>query len=224
MDAMTKLVLGSYKAQLRALPESGRVLQAQYTDEYVVVYQAYKASIAEWAVEHQCFGGPDFSFNRVSWIKPNFTWMMYRCGWTEKKHQERVLAIKLRRDYWDEILSQAVSANYNENQSQYETREAWQTDLKNAGVVMQWDPDHEPFTNDKYKRRAIQLGIRPTLLKKFGRDQDCGIFEIEDVTDFVEMTKQFFLNKEDWLEDLHTPVETIFSSHLDPHVFERIME
>jgi hypothetical protein len=66
------------------LPGKGNVLQAQYIDDHVVVYQARNAKIASWAVKEQCLGGPDFSSNRVPLIKPNFTWMMYRCGWAEK--------------------------------------------------------------------------------------------------------------------------------------------
>jgi hypothetical protein len=93
------------------LPGKGNTPQAQYTDDHVVVYQAYNAKIASWAVKEQCFGGPNVSFNRVSWIKPNFTWMMYRCGWAEKDlNQECVLAICLKRSFWDEILSCSVSA------------------------------------------------------------------------------------------------------------------
>jgi hypothetical protein len=79
------------------LPDKENTLQAQYTDGHVVVYQAYNAKIASWAVKGQCFGGPDFSFNKVSWIKPNFTWMKYRCGWAEQDpNQECVLAIRLK--------------------------------------------------------------------------------------------------------------------------------
>lgn len=65
----------------------GRRLLAQFTDRTVVVYQAYKPELGEFAAEHNYFGG-GFSFQRTSWIKPNFTWMMYRCGWASKKDQE----------------------------------------------------------------------------------------------------------------------------------------
>ena len=71
----TNLTIGSYTEQLASLPKEGKVLQAQYTSEYVVVYQAFSNAIADWAVEHNCFGGPDYSFTRMTWIKPNFTWM-----------------------------------------------------------------------------------------------------------------------------------------------------
>jgi len=42
------------------LPDKENTLQAQYTDDHVVVYQAYNAKIASSAVKEQCFGGPDF--------------------------------------------------------------------------------------------------------------------------------------------------------------------
>lgn len=60
---------------------------AQYTDREVIVYQAYKPAIGVFAAEHNYFG-EGFSFTRMSWIKPQFTWMMHRCGWATKKDQE----------------------------------------------------------------------------------------------------------------------------------------
>ena len=54
----------------------------------VVVYQAFNPEIAQYAVQNQHFGGPAYNFNRMSWIKTNFLWMMYRSGWATKKNQE----------------------------------------------------------------------------------------------------------------------------------------
>jgi hypothetical protein len=34
----------------------------------------------------------------MTWIKPSFLWMMYRCGWATKPGQERVLAIQITRE------------------------------------------------------------------------------------------------------------------------------
>ena len=208
------LALGTYKDQLESLPSEGRVLQAQYTDDYVVVYQAYSSAIAEWAVHHKCFGGSDYSFNRMSWIKPNFTWMVYRCGWCEKDaNQERVLAIKLKREFWEEILSNAMSTSW--DQEKYPIREEWNTKLRESDVVMQWDPDHEPFTNEKYSRRAIQLGIRNDMLKSFGEGETCAIIDIEDITDFVKTLKSKWVEGEEFeqnkcISNLQLPLETIY--------------
>jgi len=55
------------------------------------------------------FGG-NFSFQRMSWIKTNFLWMMYRCGWAQKPNQERILAVKIPREHFDTILKHAYTA------------------------------------------------------------------------------------------------------------------
>ena len=61
-------------------PKEGRHILAQFDDDTVIVYQAYRPSIGRYAAEHGAFGG-DFSYSRMSWVKPNFLWMMYRSGW-----------------------------------------------------------------------------------------------------------------------------------------------
>ena len=115
-------------------PKEGKHILAQYDDTYIVVYQAFCPEIAEYAVKNQklvsylylilkgyslslsplpslvCrFGGPAFSYSRMSWIKTNFLWMMYRCGWASKKNQERVLAVWITREGFHEILSHAAT-------------------------------------------------------------------------------------------------------------------
>ncbi|GET40082.1 hypothetical protein MiSe_48900 [Microseira wollei NIES-4236] len=75
-----KLVTESYLAQIDRWPKTGRHILAQFDDESIVVYQAYRPAIGHFAASHGYFGG-EFSLNRMSWIKPNFLWMMYRSGW-----------------------------------------------------------------------------------------------------------------------------------------------
>src|SRR5271166_497945 len=96
-----------YDAQRARWPTSGRHILAHYDDQTVVVYQAYRPTIAEFAVTHQRFGGPAFSFARMSWVKPNFLWMMYRSGWGTKAGQEATLAVRLIRTAFNTILSDA---------------------------------------------------------------------------------------------------------------------
>ena len=54
------LSLQPYLEQLPHWPQTGQHILAQFDDDSIVVYQAYRASIARYAVEHQKFGG-DFS-------------------------------------------------------------------------------------------------------------------------------------------------------------------
>src|SRR5439155_1072965 len=91
-DPLTRLALEAYRDQVARWPREGRHVLAQCTDDTIVVYQAYRPSITEHAVRHQRFGGGDFSFSRMSWVKPSFLWMMFRSGWATKVGQEVVLA------------------------------------------------------------------------------------------------------------------------------------
>src|SRR6266849_463738 len=97
-----------YNEQVEVWPKTGRHILAQYDDHSVIVYQAYRPSIGRFAAEHGKFGG-DFSYSRMSWVKPNFLWMMYRCGWGQKADQQTILAVRLVRAAFDEILRQSVA-------------------------------------------------------------------------------------------------------------------
>lgn len=47
------LVLEQYTKQQKCWPKWGRHILAQFDDNSILVYQAYKPSIAEYAVENQ---------------------------------------------------------------------------------------------------------------------------------------------------------------------------
>lgn len=152
-------------------------------DNYIVVYQAYKPSIADFAVKNQKLGGNDFNYSRMSWIKPNFLWMMYRCGWAEKENQERVLAIWIKKEVFEEILRNSTFTSFQPNY--FSSEDEWRSELENKKVRLQWDPDHN-YNGDKIERRAIQLGLKDEVLEKFGKEQ---IEFIMDITEFVKEQK-----------------------------------
>lgn len=111
--------VASYVEQAKGWPDSGRHILAQYDDETILVYQAYRPSIGRFAVEHGHFGG-DFMYSRMSWIKPNFLWMMYRSDWGTSEGQEVVLALRLRRSFFDSLLARAVPSTF--HQELFETQ------------------------------------------------------------------------------------------------------
>ncbi|MDF3036424.1 MAG: hypothetical protein K0S28_1698 [Paucimonas sp.] len=189
-----------YLEQVSEWPQEDRHILAQYDDESIVVYQAYRQSIAEYAVKHQQFGG-EFSYNRMSWIKPNFLWMMYRCGWASKEGQERVLAITIRREFFDRVLKNAVASSF--DPSQFANKEEWKNAVETSDVRLQWDPDHDPFGRPT-ERRAIQLGLRGKTLAEFGRE---AIVSIQDVTDFVRAE---FTHVEGDCRELVLPRERVY--------------
>lgn len=85
------LVTELYKDQVEVWPKEGRHILAQFDDDSIVEYQAYGPAIGRFAIENGVFGG-GFSYSRMSWMKPNFLWMMYRSGWGTKENQEVTLA------------------------------------------------------------------------------------------------------------------------------------
>src|SRR4051794_23275205 len=114
----------TYPEQRKRWPASGQHILAQFDDESVVVYQAYRPEIGRFAAEYDYFGGA-FSLDRMNWVKPNFLWMMYRSGWGTKQGQEVVLAVWLRRAAFNAILKEAVHSAF--VPEVYATREEWQS-------------------------------------------------------------------------------------------------
>lgn len=193
-----KLKLKKYKEQLQEWPQKGHHIMAQYDDEKIIVYQSYKRKIGEFAVKNQYFGG-EFSLERMTWIKPNFLWMMYRNGWGTKEGQEYVLALHLKMSAFKRYLENAVYSSYDEKLEI--SREEWQDQVKESSARLQWDPDHNPF-GTKLERRAIQIGLRNVFARSFAKDD---IILIEDISDFVKEQHQFVLNND--LENLMIPEE-----------------
>lgn len=173
----------SYVQQLLRWPTEGRHILAQFDDESVVVYQAYRPTIGRFAAKHGYFGG-EFRFGRMSWIKPNFLWMMFRSGWGTKPDQEVTLAIRLKRAAFDTILSEAVHSTFVPDV--YGDEDEWKRAVAHSNVRLQWDPDHDP-TGAPLERRAIQLGLRDDTLARFAREW---IVAIDDLSDFVAAQRQ----------------------------------
>ncbi len=203
---MMTIETGSYEAITHSLPGSGQQIVAQHTDDDIVVYQAYNRSIAEYAVKEQTLGGGGFSYNRMSWIKPNFLWMMYRCGWATKENQERVLAIRIKKQSFIKILENAAISSF--TKGHHENHDSWKKELAEKEVRLQWDPDHDPF-GKKLTRRAIQLGLKGDSLKQFGKHD---ILQIEDITSFVEEQRQHLTSER--IHQLRIPVEKVWELKL----------
>lgn len=190
----------SYIEQSSQWPQVGRHILAQFDADSIIVYQAYRPSIADFAVEHQRFGG-EFSFQRMSWIKPNFLWMMYRSGWATKEGQERILAVHLPRSLFDNLLQMAVPSSF--DPSKFVEQSEWQAAVASSDVRLQWDPDHDP-AGRPLTRRAIQLGLRGQTLRRYGEQE---LLSIEDITSLVANQRQHAQGE---LAELRTPKEGVY--------------
>ena len=138
---------------------------------------------------------------RMSLIKPNFLGMVSRSGWAQKGDQERVLAIRIPRLRFEELLRDAVPSSFLGDDEQARLR--WKDQVQSSEVRLQWDPDHHP-DGAPAERRAIQLGLRGDRLRDYAHEWP---IEVVDMTPFV-ITQREHLHD---LDALWTPKESVFA-------------
>ncbi|KAI3428467.1 hypothetical protein D9Q98_007292 [Chlorella vulgaris] len=198
--APATLTLEPYREQEQQhWPTTGRHVQGQATNDTVVVYQAYSPAIAARAAQQGHFLGiPGFSEGRIAWLKTNFCWMMYRSGWGSKEGQQSVLAIHVRRTFFQRLLAASISTRAGTVEKGACSR---------SEVVLQWDPDHPPDGSKHPGRKAVQLGLRGGLRDEFiGGSQ---IARVEDITPFVlEMGSRAAAGPSQW-HTLLVPAERV---------------
>jgi hypothetical protein len=118
-------------------------VRADYDDRHITVYQAYSPAIAVPALAAGTFV-PPFRAGRMTWVKPSFLWMMYRCGWGLKEGQERVLAVRITRTGFETALRSAVLSN--------------DRTVDKPSVRVQWDPERDLHLR-ALDHRSLQLGL-----------------------------------------------------------------
>ena len=166
-----------------------KIFRAEYDETGVRVYQAFCSEIADWALEHQKFGGPKFNPTRMTWIKPSFAWMLYRSGYGYKHGQKRILKMTLPHEALAVLLAKC------------------QCKEGGGGTLgrVQWDPERDLLEPDAKRplrprkmlsRRAIQIGLKGKL-SKFYVDK---VTKIEEVS---ELAHKVF--------DLHSAISKVKS-------------
>jgi hypothetical protein len=155
---------------------SQRVIRALFTDATVRVYQAYSPHIARPALDAGRFV-PPFKMERMTWIKPSFNWMMYRCGYGQKAGQEVVLGIDITRAGFEWALAHASLSHYVADV--HASREAWKAEVKDRPVRVQWDPERTWNLGEIDGVRSIQIGLSGEAVERYVH---AWIVGIEDVT------------------------------------------
>ncbi len=191
---------------------SNNKIRALYNDKTIRVYQAYNPIIAKQAVKLQTFGSA-FKKGRMTWIKPSFFWMMYRCGWATKVGQEHVLAIDITIEGFLEILSRSTLSSY--KPEKHESKEQWQQWLEQYSGRVQWDPERD-YQLLPLDYRSIQIGLKDDLVSSYINDW------IVKITDITEDVKKIY-NELDRYHGNHPllPMEKEFEIH-DEAVLRRI--
>lgn len=178
-------------------------IRATYDQQTITVYQAYNNLIADVAVRDQRFG-PPFSFNRMTWIKPSFMWMMERSNWGMKKNQERILAIQMKRTFFDLLLEQAVLTTPEPHV--YAHPGIWEKLFVQADIYVQWDPERS-IKGKKLEYRSLQMGISRNLICQFNEE---AIVTINDLSPLVKKCHNLLMHGKTSHAKAFLPSEKIY--------------
>lgn len=155
-----------------------RQIRATHTETTIRVYQAYSPEIAGPALKAGRFVAP-FKRDRMTWIKPSFLWMAYRCGWGAKPGQERVLAIDITQDGFAWALAHSALSHF--DAAVHTDEKAWKVQMRSSPVRVQWDPERSLHLGP-LGHRSIQIGLSSVAVEKY---VDEWTDDITDVTDLM---------------------------------------
>jgi hypothetical protein len=179
-------------------------IRADYDRETIVVYQAYSDQIADPALQNGRFVEP-FSFNRMTWIKPSFLWLMHRSNWAQKSGQERILAIRIRRAGWEKALESGVLTSF--YQAAHRSKDEWADAFASAKAHIQWDPERN-IRGGALQYYSIQVGIGRDLIREYN---DEWIVGIKDLTATVAKMRSLVRGGDVKAATRHLPPEKVFS-------------
>ncbi|MFE5868192.1 DUF4291 domain-containing protein [Streptomyces roseifaciens] len=156
------------------MQEPHRRIRAAHTDSTITVYQAYAPRLGLPAARDGRFPAA-WKRDRMTWIKPSFLWMMYRCGWATKADQECVLAIEIDRAGFDWALANACLSHY--DRDVHADRDAWQRELKAAPARVQWDPERDLHLK-ALPHRSLQLGLAGEASRRYADEWTVSITDV----------------------------------------------
>ncbi|MFI1094419.1 DUF4291 domain-containing protein [Streptomyces sp. NPDC020917] len=130
-------------------------IRAAHTATTLTVYQAYSPALGLPAARHGRFPAA-WKRDRMTWIKPSFLWMMYRCGWGTKEGQETVLAVEITREGFEWALAHACLSHY--ERGFHADQATWKRQLRTSPARVQWDPERDLHLRS-LPHRSLQLGV-----------------------------------------------------------------
>lgn len=188
-----------------------RRIRAVHTDTTITVYQAYSPALGLPAARDGRFP-PAWKRERMTWIKPSFLWMMYRCGWATKADQETVLAIEITRSGFDEALRGACLSHY--EPGVHADRESWRRSLRAASARVQWDPERDLHLNP-LPYRSLQLGLSGPASRAYA---DQWTVAVRDVTPLAREIRSLLRTGDEAAARALLPVETPYPAGPPAHL------
>ena len=198
----------------RRVSVPARQIRARFSAETITVYQAYPSEIALPAVAAGRFVAP-FKRDRMTWIKPSFLWMMYRCGWATKPGQERVLSIDITREGFEWALTRACLSHY--DQGLHGDRATWSRQLRASPVRVQWDPERTLHLS-ALPYRSLQVGLSGEAVARYVDDWTVSV---TDITPTVHRVRELVRAHDVRAATDHLPAERNYplprqiAAHLD---------
>ncbi|ALO10331.1 hypothetical protein AQF52_4737 [Streptomyces venezuelae] len=149
-------------------------IRALHTPDTVTVYQAYRPEIGLPAARDGRFPAT-WKRDRMTWIKPSFLWMMYRCGWGAKEGQETVLAVEITREGFEWALRNACLSHY---VRRFHPDEAtWKRQLRQAPARVQWDPERDLHLRP-LPYRSLQLGLSGEASRRYADEWTVSVTDV----------------------------------------------
>ncbi|MFD9570821.1 DUF4291 domain-containing protein [Streptomyces sp. NPDC059982] len=189
-----------------------RQIRAAHGPATITVYQAYSPALGLPAARDGRFP-PAWKRERMTWVKPSFLWMMYRCGWASKAGQETVLAVEITRAGFDRALAGACLSHY--ARGVHADRATWRRSLSHARARVQWDPERDLHLNP-LPYRSLQLGLSGPLSRAYA---DTWTVSIRDVTPLAREIHALIRSGDTDAARALLPVETPYPAappaHLD---------
>ena len=195
------LLTEPYLAQTARLPKTGRHILAQFDDESVIVYQAYRPAIGHFAAQHGYFGGAvQPEPHELDQAQLPLDDVPLRLGVEGGAGGRACRAAET-----DRPLTRSCGGLSTPPSCPRSTKakSAWKAAVGRSDVRLQFDPDHNP-SGAPVERRAIQLGLRGEVLAKYAREWLLGI---EDVSEFVREQREHARSPYDRLV---TPREEVY--------------
>ncbi|MES4909023.1 MULTISPECIES: DUF4291 domain-containing protein [unclassified Streptomyces] len=149
-------------------------IRALHTESTVTVYQAYAPHLGLPAARDGRFPAA-WKRDRMTWIKPSFLWMMYRCGWGAKEGQETVLAVEITREGFEWALGRSCLSHY--ERGLHPDQAAWKRALKSAPARVQWDPERD-LRLRPLPYRSLQLGLSGEAARRYADEWTVSITDV----------------------------------------------
>ncbi|MER6097932.1 DUF4291 domain-containing protein [Streptomyces sp. NPDC001728] len=149
-------------------------IRALHTARTITVYQAYRPEIGVAAAREGRFPA-SWKRDRMTWIKPSFLWMMYRCGWGTKEGQETVLAVEIDREGFEWALRNACLSHY--QRGFHPDRADWKRRLGESPARVQWDPERDLGLR-ALPYRSLQLGLSGEASRRYADEWTVAVTDV----------------------------------------------